>query len=238
MKFGGSYLIRRSLDAGSRGARPIRVLVVDDDNLTRVGLRTILEFEDDIEVVGEAASAADARRLCLQLRPDVVLMDVQLPDVDGIEATRRIVNGAGGSPKVIVLTTFDFEEYLSQAMAAGASGFLLKREPAEDVVAAVFTVAGGDALPTRDTKRRLITGLVRRGPRLSATMVGRLTKREADVLLLLARGLSNQEIAADLGLSEETVRTHVKHVYVKIGVRDRAQAVIIAYESGLVRRAS
>jgi DNA-binding NarL/FixJ family response regulator len=217
----------------------IRTLIVDDDGLTRVGVRTILESEPDIEVVGEAADAAQGCALAAELSPDVVLMDVRLPDFDGIEATRRIVEARGEdeTPRVIVLTTFDVDEYVYRSLHAGASGFLLKRTRAEDLVEAVRTVAAGNALPTPDATTRLIAAFSGSGAAAArAPMVGSLTQRESHVLVLIARGLSNQEIATHLGVSIETVRTHVKHVYGKCGARDRAQAVIVAYESGLVSR--
>jgi DNA-binding NarL/FixJ family response regulator len=230
--------MRWSLGFGASGGRAISVLIVDDDGRSRVGLRTILSSEADIEVVGEAAIGADARRQCLQLRPDVVLMAVPLPGADGITATSRIADDGGTVPKVIVLTVFGFEEYMHRSLAAGASGYLLKRDRADDVIATVRAVAAEHALPAREMTRRPSANVVRRGPRGTAALVGTLTRREADVLVLVARGLSNQEIAAHLGLSVETIRTHVKHVYVKLGVSDRARAVIVAYESGLVGRAS
>ena len=218
---------------------PIRVLIVDDDVPTRIGLRAILEPEPDLEVCGEAADGLQACALAGSLRPDVVLMDVQLPDLDGIEATRRIIDTAADAdarPRVIVLTTFEYHEYVIGSLRAGASGFLLKRTQAEDLVEAIRVVAGGEALPAPELTQRLIAASV---PRASADGTGGelpwpLTEREAEILVLVARGLSNQEIATRLHLSTETVRTHVKRMYAKVGVHDRAQAVIAAYENGVV----
>jgi DNA-binding NarL/FixJ family response regulator len=215
----------------------IRVLVVDDDVPTRVGVRTILSSEPDIEIVGEAGTAADAVNLARQHRPDVVLMDVRLPDDDGIAATRQIVKDVREglpTPRVIVLTTFDYDEYVFRSLQAGASGFLLKRTRAEDLVDAVRTVADGNALPAPERTRALIGAFAAAsGEPPRPQFAESLTGREAEVLALLARGLSNAEIADNLGLSIETIRTHVKHVYMKTGARDRAHAVIIAYETGL-----
>jgi DNA-binding NarL/FixJ family response regulator len=215
----------------------IRVLVVDDDVPTRVGLRTILSSELDLEVVGEAGTAAQAIELNRQLRPDIILMDVRLPDEDGIAVTRQIMSdGREGlpSPRVIVLTTFDYDEYVFQSLQAGASGFLLKRAPAEELVEAVRTVADGNALPAPARTRTLIGAFAKAsGDVPRAQFAEALTTRESEVLALVARGLSNAEIAENLGLSIETIRTHVKHVYLKTGARDRAHAVIIAYETGL-----
>ena len=215
----------------------IRVLVVDDDVATRVGVRTILSSEPDMEVVGEAGTAADAVDLSLQLRPDIVLMDVRLPDDDGIAATRQIIKNAREglpAPRVVVLTTFDYDEYVFRSLQAGASGFLLKRTRAEDLVDAVRTVAEGNALPAPDRTRALIGAFAAAQAEPPRTQFAdTLTGRETEVLALISRGLSNAEIAENLGLSIETIRTHVKHVYMKTGARDRAHAVIIAYETGL-----
>jgi DNA-binding NarL/FixJ family response regulator len=218
----------------------IAILVVDDDVPTRVGLKTILASEPDIDVVAEASTGTEAIALARALEPDIVLMDVQLPDLDGITATRRIVahepNGAQ-TPRVVVLTTFDYDEYVFRTVQAGASGFLLKRTRAEDLVEAVRTVAEGNALPMPATTRGVIEAFARpRGPSHRLHLLERLTGREYEVLVLIARGLSNHEIADRLGLSVETVRTHVKRVYMKCDIRDRAQAVIVAYESGLISR--
>jgi DNA-binding NarL/FixJ family response regulator len=216
------------------GAPSVRVLLVDDDELTREGVAMILSSEPGLDVVGQAADAPEAYTMIEDLAPDVVLMDVQLPGVDGIEATRRITAASGnGTPRVIVLTTFDLDVYAYRSMLAGASGFLLKRVPAEDLIDAVRAVADGNALPLPERTTDLISRyatIERKAPRFLPA----LTDRETEVLVLLARGLSNEEIARELSVSVETVRTHVKHVYAKAGARDRAQAVIAAYESGLV----
>jgi DNA-binding NarL/FixJ family response regulator len=215
---------------------PTRVLIVEDDVATRIGLETILSAEPDIEVVGQAATGLEGCRLAEELTPHVVLMDIQLPELDGIEATRRITSGDATEPRprVIVLTTYDYEEYVFRSLRAGASGFLLKRTRAEELVDSVRVVAAGDALPMARTTQRLIEGFA--GVQGSGEWAGvqALTERESEVLTLVARGYSNDEIARHLHLSPETVKTHVKHVYTKLGSRDRAQAVIAAYESGLV----
>jgi len=215
-------------------ASTIRVLIVDDDVATRVGLRAIMNAEPDIDVVGESGSAEDAYGLVRTVRPDVVLMDVQLPGADGITATERIASGpAGRRPRVIVLTTFELDDYVFRSLRAGASGFLLKRARAEDLTEAVRAVASGDTLPAPVFTRRLIERFAAFSPERTAA-VNTLTDRESEVLVLIAAGRSNQEIAADLSISLETVKTHVKHVFTKLDARDRAQAVIAAYESGLV----
>jgi DNA-binding NarL/FixJ family response regulator len=213
------------------------VLIVDDDVPTRVGLRAILQSEDDMEVVGEAAGGLEAILLSATQRPEVVLMDVHLPDLDGIDATARIVAGEPPAPRVIILTTFDVSEYVYRAIRAGASGFLLKRTRAEELVDAIRVVATGEALPmpalTAGLISRYATAAEPTGPG-GAALATELTERELEVLTLVARGLSNREIATALTVSLETVKSHVKRTYVKIGARDRAQAVIRAYESGLV----
>ena len=212
---------------------PIRILLVDDDVPTRVGLTAILSSESDLEVVGEAADGLQGCSMAEELKPDVVLMDVQLPGIDGIEATRRITATADGSTRVLVLTTFASDVFLYHSMEAGASGFLLKRARAEDIVQAVRAVAGGNALPTPASTTSVISKFAPlKGE--GRTFVPPLTERETAVLVLVARGLSNRAIARDLGISIETVRTHIKHVYSKCGARDRVQAVMAAYESGLV----
>jgi DNA-binding NarL/FixJ family response regulator len=214
----------------------IRVLVADDQALVRAGFRAILEAQEDLEVVGEAADGGDAVTIAREVRPDVVLMDVRMPGVDGIEATRRLVRD-GDAPRVLMLTTFDLDEYVYEAMKAGASGFLLKDAPRDQLVGAVRTVAAGDALLAPALVRRLIEDFVRRPPPggRSPTDLGELTERELEVLELIARGLANAEIAAQLFLSEATVRTHVSHIFAKLGLRDRVQAVVLAYETGLVQ---
>jgi DNA-binding NarL/FixJ family response regulator len=213
----------------------IRVVLVDDQAMVRAGFRMILECEDDIDVVGEAADGRDAVDLVARARPDVVLMDVRMPHVDGIEATRR-VRATADPPHVLVLTTFDLDDYVYAALRAGASGFLLKDAPAEQLVDAVRVIAAGDALLAPSVTRRLIEDVARR-PALDATPppgLADLTDREREVLQLIARGLSNAEIAERLYLGEATVKTHVGRVLTKLGLRDRVQAVVVAYESGLV----
>jgi DNA-binding NarL/FixJ family response regulator len=213
---------------------PIRVLVVDDDVPTRVGIRSILEADDTIVVIAESADAADALAKARELQPDIVLMDVQLRGEDGITATEQILAlpfEDGSTPRVIVLTTFELDDLAYRSLRAGASGFLLKRTRAEDIVDAVHTVAEGSALPSPSMARELI-GHFATSHRSSITDV--LTERECEVLLLIARGYSNQEIGVHLNIRLDTVKSHIKHVFYKLGVRDRAQAVIAAYESGLV----
>ncbi len=215
----------------------LSVLIVDDQALVRAGFRMILEAEDDIEVVGEAANGQDAVAEAVRLRPDVVLMDVRMPDVDGIEATRRLLGQDRAGTKVVMLTTFDMDEYVYDALRAGASGFLLKDVPPEQLVDGIRAVAGGDALLAPSVTRRVIEEFVRRPPASVRTLppqLAELTPRELEVLMLLARGLSNAEIATELYLSETTVKTHVAHVLMKLALRDRVQAVVLAYESGLV----
>jgi DNA-binding NarL/FixJ family response regulator len=213
-----------------------RVLLVDDQELVRRGFRLILELEEDIEVVGEAGDGAEALRLVREADPDVVVMDIRMPELDGIEVTRRLQQG-GARARILILTTFDLNEYVYEAMRAGASGFLLKDVPSDQFVAAIHTVAGGDALLAPALTRRLIEHFVRRPPADAAPPrgVGELTDRELEVLRLLARGLSNTEIAAALFLGEATIKTHVGRILQKLGLRDRVQAVVFAYESGLVQ---
>jgi DNA-binding NarL/FixJ family response regulator len=214
----------------------IRVVIADDQELVRAGLRMILEVQDDIEVVGEAADGDAAAAAARELRPDIVLMDVRMPGTDGIEGTRRLA-GAGLSTRVLMLTTFDADEHVYDAMKAGASGFLLKNAPPAQLVAAVRATAAGETPLAPAVVQRMVESFVGRPrPGLSRPAeLDELTDREADVLEHLARGLSNPEIAAALFLSEATVRTHVSRILAKLGVRDRTQAVILAYESGLVR---
>ncbi len=223
----------------------IRIVLADDEQLVRSGLRLILECEDDLEVAGEAGDGAEAVALTRRLEPDVVLMDVQMPVMNGIDATREIVAlGRDEGSRVLILTTFDLDEYVYEGLRAGASGFLLKRTPAEDLVAAVRVVAAGDALIDPGVTRRLVEHFrerdqLRTRKELRAPQgLSELTEREREVLLLVAGGLSNQEIAQRLFLSEGTVKTHVKHVFAKLALRDRAQAVILAYESGLIEPGS
>jgi DNA-binding NarL/FixJ family response regulator len=215
----------------------IRVLIADDQALVRGGFRMILNAEPDIDVVGEAADGAEAISLTAELEPHVVLMDVRMPDLDGIEATRRILLRSPGATRVLMLTTFDHDEYLYDAIRAGASGFLLKDVDPADLAHAVRTVASGDALVAPTITRRLLEDFVGR-PRPGARApeaLEQLTERELDVVKLLARGLSNSEIAADLILGEATIKTHVGNILMKLGVRDRVQAIVLAYETGLVR---
>jgi DNA-binding NarL/FixJ family response regulator len=212
----------------------IGVLLVDDQAMVRSGLRMILESEDDLVVIAEAEDGAEAVRLARSERPDVILMDVRMPEVDGIEATRQITETTPDS-KVIVLTTFDLDDYVYGALRAGASGFLLKDAPADDLIAAIRVVAKGDALLAPSVTRRLISEFADRPDRSTAVSgLDELTEREIEVLRLLATGKSNAEIADELFVSETTVKTHVSHVLTKLGLRDRVQAVVAAYESGLV----
>jgi DNA-binding NarL/FixJ family response regulator len=220
------------------GGERLRVLVADDQHLVRTGFRMILESEDDIDVVGEAADGAKAVELCRRLDPDIVLMDVRMPTMDGIEATRRITEqaSAGSRPvRVLMLTTFDLDDYVYAALRNGASGFLLKDTPPEELVRGVRLVVGGDALLAPSVTRRLVAELAQSRPRpRPPAALAQLTSREREVLTLVARGLSNAEIAQELVLGETTVKTHVGRVLTKLDLRDRVQAVVLAYESGLV----
>jgi len=212
----------------------IRVLIVDDQVLVRTGFRLILSAEADIEVVGEAGDGGEAIALARSLSPDVVLMDVRMPDVDGIEATEAIVREPT-SPRVLVLTTFDLDDIVYDALRAGASGFLLKDAPEERLLTAIRVVADGGSLFAPSVTRRLIEEFSRRATPAAPPTLDELTPRELEVLKLVAGGMSNGEIAARLVVSEHTVKTHVAHILQKLDLRDRTQAVVLAYESGLVR---
>ena len=213
----------------------IRVLLVDDQALIRAGFRMILDAEEDMEVVGECADGTQAVDSVRRLKPDVVLMDIPMPEMDSIEATRLIAGGGDGVPRVLMLTTFDLDEYVYDALRAGASGFLLKDVPAEQLVDGIRVIAQGDALLAPSVTKRLIHEFSRTGAtqRSAPASLEELTPRELEVFKLIARGMSNAEIAAELVVSETTVKTHVARVLMKLGVRDRVQAVIFAYECGL-----
>ena len=217
----------------------IRVLLVDDQALVRAGFRMILDAEEDLDVVGEATDGREAIEQSRALRPDVVLMDIRMPELDGLEASRRIIAEQGDSaPRILMLTTFDLDEYVYEALRAGASGFLLKDTPPEQLVEAIHVVAGGDALLSPVVTRRVIAEFVRRPPataRPPAPGLDELTARELEILRLIARGLSNAEIAAEAFVSETTVKTHVARILQKLRVRDRVQAVVFAYEHGIVQ---
>jgi DNA-binding NarL/FixJ family response regulator len=213
----------------------IRVLLADDQAMVRAGFRMILECETDIEVVGEAANGEQATDATRRLRPDVVLMDIQMPGEDGLSATRRITESADLPSRVVILTTFERDEYVFDALRSGASGFLLKNAPPEELVHAVRVVAVGDALLAPSVTRRIIEQFARRPIRPElGEQIASLTAREREVLVFLARGKSNAELAADLFVTEGTIKTHVSSVLSKLGLRDRVQAVVLAYESGLV----
>jgi DNA-binding NarL/FixJ family response regulator len=213
----------------------VSVLIADDQALVRAGFRKLLEAEPSLRVVAEASDGVEAVELARRQQPDVVLMDIRMPRLDGLEATRRLLKGPTRT-RVVMLTTFDLDEYVFDALTAGASGFLLKDSPPEQLIAAIQVVAGGDALLAPPITRRLIEEFVRRPPARAGPphQLTGLTARELDVLRLLARGLSDAEIAADLVLGEATVKTHVGNLLMKLGLRDRVQAVVLAYESGLV----
>jgi DNA-binding NarL/FixJ family response regulator len=213
----------------------IRVLLADDERLVRAGFRMILKAEAGLEVIGEAADGLEAVKAVEELRPDVVLMDIRMPKLDGLEATRRILARPEPRPQVVVLTTFDLDAYVYEALRAGASGFLLKDAPEDQLVAAIRIAADGGAMFSPSVTRRLIEEFSRRVSPEPPPGLAELTPREREVLRLLARGLSNQEIAAELDVSEHTAKTHVAHILSKLGLRDRIQAVVLAYETGLVR---
>lgn len=215
---------------------PIRLVIADDQGMVRAGFRSLLSAEPDLEVVGEAADGEEAVEVVTRLVPDVTLMDIRMPRLDGIAATRQIV-GSGVGSKVLVLTTFDLDEYVFEALRAGASGFLLKDAPAEELAGAIRVVAAGESLLAPGVTRRVIDAFVRRAAPATRSRDGRLellTARETEVLGLLARGLSNVDIGQRLFVSEGTTKTHVSNVLAKLGLRDRVQAVIFAYENGVV----
>jgi len=214
----------------------IRVLIADDEALVRAGFRAICESQADLTVVGEAANGKDAVEMSRRLCPQVIAMDIRMPEMDGIEATRLIVR-APDPPAVLVLTTFDLDQYVYEAMRAGAGGFLLKDAPREQFLSALRLIAAGDALLAPAITRRLIEEFVRRPPPgvNHPTELSDLSEREVEVLRAVAKGKSNAEIAEALFLSEATIKTHVSHILMKLGLRDRVQAVVMAYESGLVR---
>ncbi|MER5352861.1 response regulator transcription factor [Kitasatospora sp. NPDC002551] len=218
----------------------IRVIIVDDQAMVRAGFAALLNAQSDIDVVGDAADGAQALEVSGRTHPDVVLMDVRMPVMDGLEAARRLLDPAvpgAHRPKVLMLTTFDVDDYVYDALRAGASGFLLKDAPPDDLIAAVRVVAAGEALLAPSVTRRLIEDFARTRParrRDPKVRLNGLTPRETEVLELIARGLSNQEIAARLVLAEQTVKTHIGRILAKLDLRDRAQAVVLAYESGLV----
>jgi DNA-binding NarL/FixJ family response regulator len=214
----------------------ISVIIADDQALVRTGFRAILGSEPDIEVVGEAGDGRQAIEAAGRLRPDVVLMDIRMPILDGLEATRRIVSGPDSKPRVLILTTFDLDEYVYEALRSGASGFMLKDNPAEQLITAVHVVAKGEALLAPSVTRRLIAEFARhRPPAEKPALLASLSARELEVLRRVARGLSNGEIAQELYVAETTVRTHVGRILMKLGLRDRVQAVVLAYETGLVQ---
>jgi DNA-binding NarL/FixJ family response regulator len=215
----------------------IRVLIVDDQALIRSGLRMILEAETDISVIGEAGDGREAVETARRTRPDVILMDIRMPVMDGIEATKRLAgSGLDPEPRVLILTTFDLDEYVYAAIRAGASGFLLKDAPPDDLIHAIRVVARGEALLAPTVTRRLIEELASRPePGAAPDGMDELTEREIEVLRSLAAGYSNAEIADALFVSEATVKTHISHILTKLHLRDRVQAVVVAYESGLVR---
>ena len=219
----------------------IRVLVVDDQPLIRAGFHKMVEARPDLEVVGEAADGAEAVAQARRLGPDVVLMDVRMPTMDGLEATRQLAGpGVANPTKVLILTTFDLDEYVYEALRAGASGFLLKDAPPEELAAAIRVIAAGEALLAPSVTRRLIQRFADQpAPKaVDAKALERLTDRETEVLRLLARGLSNAQIAAELVVSETTVKSHVAHLLMKLGLHDRVQAVVLAYETGFVQPGS
>jgi DNA-binding NarL/FixJ family response regulator len=210
----------------------IRVLVADDQAMVRAGLRLLLSGEPDIEVVADASNGLEAVDKAARFDPTVVLMDIRMPELDGLEATRRIL-AANDAARILILTTFDLDEYVYDALSAGASGFLLKDDPPEQVLAAIRTVAGGEALLSPAVTKRVIEQFARVRRRAAPRAVDELTERELDVFRLIARGLSNAEIGEELYISDTTVKTHITHILQKLDLRDRVQAVVLAYETGL-----
>ena len=221
----------------SAPAPPVRIVVADDHQIVRSGFAGLLDTQPDFAVVGTASDGAEAVRVCREASPDVVLMDVRMPRMDGIEATRQLIGPSGDRPRILILTTFDLDDYVYDALRAGASGFLLKDVTAEQLFHAVRVVAAGEALLAPSVTRRLIREFASQRPRPDGSRAARLatlTPRETQVLRLMAEGLSNPEIAARFVVTEETVKTHVSRVLAKLGLRDRTQAVVTAYETGLV----
>jgi DNA-binding NarL/FixJ family response regulator len=213
----------------------VRVLLVDDDDLMRAGLRSVLSSDDSIEVAGEAGDGGEALSSVRETQPDIVLMDIRMPGVDGISATREVLAGSV-DVKVVVLTTFEDDDYIFDALSAGASGFLLKRTKPEELISAIHAVAEGDSLLSPSVTRRVIDRMATQPVAgLSGASLEKLTPREREVLELIGRGLSNREIAESFVIEESTVKTHVKRILMKLGLRDRVQAVILAYETGLIR---
>ncbi|HXV58904.1 MAG TPA: response regulator transcription factor [Gaiellaceae bacterium] len=210
----------------------IRVLVADDQSMVRAGFRMLLSGEPDIEVVAEASNGLEAVEKAARFRPTVILMDIRMPELDGLEATRRIL-AADRTARVLILTTFDLDEYVYEALRAGASGFVLKDDPPEQLLAAIRVVAGGEALLSPAVTKRVITQFTRVPRPAPPKEVEELTQRELDVLRLIARGLSNAEIGKELYIEDTTVKTHITHILQKLGLRDRVQAVVLAYETGL-----
>lgn len=218
----------------------LRVLIADDQAMVRAGFRMILDAEADMEVVGEAKDGAEALEAARRVRPDVVVMDIRMPRLDGVAATRRLLEGSGPQPSVVIVTTFDDDENLYEALRAGAAGFLLKNAPPEHLIEAVRTVAAGEGLLSAAVTRRVIEEFVRRAPNdtPASDALSDLTERELEVLRLIARGLSNAEIAGELVISPATAKTHVGRILMKLDLRDRVQAVVFAYETGVVRPAT
>ena len=210
----------------------IRVLVADDQSMVRAGFRMLLSGEQDIEVVAEASNGREAVDMAARFDPTVVLMDIRMPELDGLEATRRIL-AADKAARVLILTTFDLDEYVYEALRAGASGFVLKDDPPEQLIAAIHVVAGGEALLSPAITKRVIKQFTRIPHPAPPTEVADLTERELDVFRLIARGLSNVEIGQELFISETTVKTHITHILQKLNLRDRVQAVVLAHETGL-----